>query len=160
MHRTRPFRHAPHIGVLAALVAVTACGSQNDDHSGAAPSSTAATSRSSADGLADMTEADIRRSALGCLHPPPYPMDGGSTCLLRDGRWFSFSGWGNQAGRFRIEGNRVLLDNPLSTPKFTPPRSFAFFRNRQGAMFIRYGEKDRPRPFTPYPVNKLLRDVR
>ena len=96
--------------------------------------------------LVHMTEAEIRKSALGCLSAPPYPTDGGPTCLHPDGSWIAFSGWGNQEGRYRITGNKIVLET--LTPSRT--RTLAFYRTREGVMFMRENGY-RTRPFKPYP---------
>jgi len=101
--------------------------------------------------LVHMTEAEIRKSALGCLSAPPYPTDGGPTCLHPDGSWIAFSGWGNQEGRYRITGNKIVLET--LTPSRT--RTLAFYRTREGVMFMRENGY-RTRPFKPYPVAQLV----
>ena len=101
--------------------------------------------------LVHMTEAEIRKSALGCLSAPPYPTDGGPTCLHPDGSWIAFSGWGNQEGRYRITGNKIVLET--LTPSRT--RTLAFYRTREGVMFMRENGY-RTRPFKPHPVAQLV----
>jgi len=101
--------------------------------------------------LVHMTEAEIRKSALGCLSAPPYPTDGGPTCLHPDGSWIAFSGWGNQEARYRITGNKIVLET--LTPSRT--RTLAFYRTREGVMFMRENGY-RTRPFKPHPVAQLV----
>lgn len=133
-------------GVLPVLAVLTACNPLTDND----PVESAPEAESVQ--LVHMTEAEIRKSALGCLSAPPYPTDGGPTCLHPDGSWVAFSGWGNQEGRYRITGNKIVLET--LTPSRT--RTLAFYRTREGVMFMRENGY-RTRPFKPYPVAQLFR---
>ena len=133
-------------GVLPVLAVMTACNPLTDnDRVERAPEAEPVQ-------LVHMTEAEIRKSALGCLSAPPYPIDGGPTCLHPDGSWIALSGWGNQEGRYRITGNKIVLET-LTTSR---TRTLAFYRTREGVMFMRENGY-RTRPFKPYPVAELFR---
>jgi hypothetical protein len=141
--------HLAHLlvsfGVSPVLAAMTACNPLTDNDRGEkAPEAEPVQ-------LVHMTEAEIRKSALGCLTAPPYPLDGGPTCLLPDGSWFALSGWGNAKGRYRIIRNKIVFET-LPTSGRT---KLAFYRTREGKMFMRQ-KGLRTRPFTPYPVADLF----
>ncbi|MHA6722548.1 hypothetical protein [Sphingomonas sp. RS2018] len=136
---------------IVALAGTAACGD------GRSNPATVPTATSTA--LDPMSESDIRRSAIACLQSPPYPVDGGPECLRPDGTWILYSDWGNKTGRYRIDGNHVVLMQQPGTMMPMPEKTIGFFRDRAGAMHISHDSDQRLFPLRPYPEDEYLRDL-
>ena len=107
--------------------------------------------------LTPMTSADVRRVAMTCLQPPPYPPDAGPMCLRPNGGWIAYSGWGNPQGNYTIVGNEVRVRRGTVRDE----QRLAFYRDADGRSYMRdlHSPERRAFPFEPYSEADYLNGV-